>query len=165
MGTRVAERAAVNASPLIVLAKARRLELLRLAAARIVVPRAVADEVRAAGPSDPAAAALRTTAWIEIVDAPPPSAAIIAARLGEGESALLAWGEANRDEELILDDYAARRCAEVLALRVRGSLSLVVQAKRLGVIPSARAVIGELRAAGIYLSDRLAEAVLKSVDE
>ncbi len=44
---RVAEPPVVNASPLIVLAKAGLLDLLKLAGERVLVPEVVADEVRA----------------------------------------------------------------------------------------------------------------------
>ena len=45
----------VNASPLIVLAKAGQLAMLRLAGDPVLVPRAVVQEISIVGPSDPAA--------------------------------------------------------------------------------------------------------------
>jgi predicted nucleic acid-binding protein len=53
----LAERPAVNASPLIHLAGADLLSFLQLAAPEIVVPRPVAEEIRAGGSVDAAARA------------------------------------------------------------------------------------------------------------
>lgn len=61
----------VNASPLVVLARAGRLDLLRLLGDRVFVPEAVAAEIR--GHSDEAARALDAEGWIEEVpDTPRP---------------------------------------------------------------------------------------------
>ena len=56
----MAERPAVNASPLIFLAAAELLELLHLAGTEIVVPSMVAVEIRRRGPADVTVQALRT---------------------------------------------------------------------------------------------------------
>jgi hypothetical protein len=71
----LAERPAVNASPLIQLAAARLLDFLQLDVPEIVVPRPVADEIRAGRAADAAVTALDTTPWLSVVD--PPLEAII----------------------------------------------------------------------------------------
>jgi predicted nucleic acid-binding protein len=67
----LADVAVVNASPLIYLAGAGELDLLRLAGDEIVVPQAVSDEVGRWGPDDPVARALGQTAWLTTVPNPP----------------------------------------------------------------------------------------------
>jgi predicted nucleic acid-binding protein len=74
----VAERPAVNTSPLIVLAKGGWLDLLRLAGERVVVPRAVWDEIAAYTQPDPTLRAVSLCDWIEVVEAPEPSQLILA---------------------------------------------------------------------------------------
>lgn len=128
--------AAVNTWPLIYLANARLLELLQVVAPSIIVVSAVADEIEA-GPADEAAHAIATIPWLQVVPSPPIPAAVLAWDLGPGESALLAFGLANPLVDLIIDDLAARRCAASLGLRYRGTLGLVVTAKKRGVIVSA----------------------------
>jgi hypothetical protein len=59
----MAEILVVNASPLIFLAGASRLELLGANAAAVRVPRSVAEEVSRFGVADPAALALRDIPW------------------------------------------------------------------------------------------------------
>jgi len=65
----VAERAAVNASPLIFLARGRL--FLRYAAPEITVASPVAREIRARGSEDPTAKALAGTEWLLEVEPPP----------------------------------------------------------------------------------------------
>lgn len=52
----------------------------------------------------------------------------------------------------LLDDAAARRCAGSLRIPYTGTAGLVLLAKRRGLIPAASAVLGELIAAGMYMS-------------
>ena len=157
----MAERPAVNASPLIFLAGADLLELLLLAGTEIIVPSTVAAEIRRRGPADATVQALERTRWLLITDAPPISPIIQAWSLGDGESSVLAWAQANPGTEAIIDDLAGRRCAAALGIPVRGTLGLVLIAKQRGKIASARAVLEQLRQSGMYLSDRvLSEAIL-----
>jgi predicted nucleic acid-binding protein len=124
----VAERPAVNASPLIFLAQGDLLDFLKLAGSEIVIPAPVAKEIQRRGVIDPTAQALTRTAWLIIVEAPPVPALIQAWDLGEGESSVLAWAYTHPGTEVIVDDLAARRCAAALGLPVRGTLGLVLTA-------------------------------------
>lgn len=161
----MADAFVVNASPLIFLAGAGRLDLLRPRAAAVYVPRAVADEIARYGPDDPAARALRENAWLRVVEgvATPPS--VLAWDLGPGESAVIAWALAHSGTITVLDDLEGRSCARAHGLRVKGTLGLVVEARRAGEIPSARAVMEQLRASGMYLGDRVLDRALAEVGE
>lgn len=161
----MAERPAVNASPLIYLAGADLLSFLQLAGLEIVVPRPVAEEIRAGASLDAAARALDSTPWLTVVDAVPVPAAIQAWDLGDGESSVLAWAHANPGTLAILDDLAARRCAATLRIPVRGTLGLVLLATQRGRISAARPVLEALRASGMYLSDAVLNKALALVGE
>jgi predicted nucleic acid-binding protein len=139
--------------------------LLQLTGDRVLVPRPVADEVPRRGEHDATARAIRETPWLEIVEPPAIPAAIQAWGLGLGESAVLACACAVPEGLAILDDLAARRCAAALRIPVRGTLGLVLLAKRRGTIALARPIISELRQAGMFLSARVADAALALVGE
>lgn len=64
----MAERPAVNASPLIFLSRAGLLDLLKLEGEEIVVPKPVADEIRRRGPNDLTVQAMEKTPWLVVVD-------------------------------------------------------------------------------------------------
>ena len=161
----MAERPAVNASPLIFLVGADLLDLLRLAGDEIIVPTPVAEEIKRRGTQDPTAQALKQANWLLITEAPPIPPIIQAWGLGTGESSVLAWANANPGTEAIIDDLAARRCAAALGIPVRGTLGLVLIAKQRGKIVSARVVLEQLRQSGMYLSDRVLNEALNLVGE
>lgn len=161
----MAERPAVNASPLILLARANLLDLLQLAGPQIVAPAAVADEILREGPQDPAARALETVPWLTIVEAPPVPVVVQAWDLGAGESSVLAWALGHPGTVAIVDDLAARRCAAALHVSVRGTLGLILLAKQRGRIEAARPVLEAMRATGMYLSDAVLNQALALVGE
>jgi len=160
----VAEAPVVNASPLIFLSRGNLLHLLRLLAETAVVPAVVAEEIARRGAEDVTARALRDNAWLQVRDTPAIPDSLRVWDLGEGESAV-SWALAHPRAEAIVDDLAARRCAATLQIPVRGTLGLVLLAKRRGVIPSARNVLNQLRDSGMYLSDRVLNEALALVGE
>ena len=161
----MAERAVVNASPLIFLSRAGLIDLLQLVSSKVIVPEVVASEIEVRGESDPTARALATTSWLVVTQTPPVPPQIQAWGLGPGESSVLAWAQAYPGSEAIIDDLAGRRCAAALNIPVRGTLGLVLIAKQRGHISSARHVLQQLRQGGMYLSDRVLNEGLKRVGE
>lgn len=82
-------RRIVNASPLILLANAGHLELLRTGVPHVLVPDAVLAEVGALGTADPVLVQVQATTWLRVVPAPPTPPEILVWDLGEGESSVL----------------------------------------------------------------------------
>lgn len=159
------DTAVTNASPIIYLARTNYFDLLHLAATEVLVPAPVADEILVRGMEDPAARALSETSWIRKVEAPETPQSVLAWDLGTGETAVIAWALAHPGCLAVIDDLEGRRCAETLGVRLRGTLGLVLRAKRLQVIPEARPVLEILRATGMYLSTQLIEMALAEVGE
>jgi len=85
--------------------------------------------------------------------------------LGPGESSVLAYAYVNAGSIAIIDDLAARRCAEALRIPLRGTLGLVLIAKKRGVLPAARPVLLKLKQSGMYLSDQVLDQVLALIGE
>jgi len=129
------------------------------------IPRVVVEEIEEFGPTDPTATAVRQSDWLVVVDPGPAPAIIERWDLGAGETSVLTWAHAHPGTTAILDDLAARRCANSLGIPLRGTLGLVLTAKRRGVIPQARPVLEQLRAAGMYLSDSVMNRALKTAGE
>ena len=160
----MAEVAIVDASPLIFLARASRLDLLRMAADTILVPESVVAEVQAHA-DDAAGRLLQRISWLTVAPSETAPAPILAWHLGAGETAVLACALARPGAEAVLDDLAGRRCAAALGIPVRGTLGLVLTARQRGSIPAARPVVEALRREGMYLSDRVLDAALALVGE
>lgn len=105
------------------------------------------------------------TEWLIVTEMPDIPDIIKNWDLGAGESEVLTWAYLHSGTEVILDDLAARRCAETLEIPVRGTLGVVLIAKQRKAIPSARQVLEELRLSGMYLSDSVMERALTIVGE
>ena len=85
--------------------------------------------------------------------------------LGLGETHVLTLCRTLPDAEAILDDRAARNCASALGVRVRGTVALIVLAKRRGAIAEAKPVLEALLDQGIRLDATVIEAALRLAGE
>lgn len=159
----MADRIVVNASPLIVLSRAGRIDLLTLVGTPVHVPESVGREVRAH--SDEAARVLETVTWLHAVPDAGMMPRVRGWDLGAGESAVLEWALANHPARVIIDDYAARKLAGILAIQVTGTLGLALLAKQRGMISLARPLVEEFLRAGLYLSEPIVQKALRLVGE
>lgn len=149
----------VNASPVIVLAKAGHLDLLDEPGVEVLVPEAVALEILA-GPTDDSARRALDGGWgTRLAVATVPSN-VLEWGLGAGESAVIAAAVERPRALAVIDDAQARSCAAALAVPVIGTLGLVLRAARRGRIPAATPAIRDLRAAGLFLDDALIREAL-----
>jgi predicted nucleic acid-binding protein len=138
---------------LIHLSRIGRVDLLRELYAEVLVPRAVADEV--------ARHALRgidgglASGWLKRVEPADPSRVDQIERDlgGRGEAQVIAVALELESAIVLIDERAARTYARSQGLPVRGTLGVVLHAKRRGLIERATAVLDELRRSGFWLDD------------
>ena len=155
----------VNASPLILLGRIGRIDLLVQLAPRVVVPAGVVSELRE-GPSDDAA---RT--WVEglgigfVADVARVDPLVASWDLGLGESHVLTLCRVLHQAQAILDDRAARNCAASLGLACRGTLGILLLAKRKGLVTQVRPLLDALLSQGLRLENRLIVAALRLANE
>jgi len=161
----MAEAPAINASPLIFLARSGQLDLLQLLHPRILVPEPVATEIQARGAGDPTFRALEGTPWLVTMPAVEIAPEILAWDLGRGESSVLAYALARPGTLTILDDRSARRCAQLMDIPHIGTLGLVLRARRQGRIAKARPILIKMKEDGMYLSDAVLNSALELVGE
>lgn len=140
-----------NASPMIVLAKAGLLDRITQLADSIMVPQEVADEITQYGdPNDPAICWMASHSSL-IIQSPAASPFLMAWDLGAGETAVLSHTALNPSFFAVLDDLAARRCAQAMGLRVIGTLGLILLAKQNGVIQAVAPALDSIVAAGLII--------------
>ncbi len=154
----------INASPLILLSRIDRLDLIERLAPAVLIPRAVIEEVRAGQDHDgTAAAALK---WVEQyrVENVTLVASIEHWDLGLGESQVIARSVGGT-RWAVLDDRAARRCAVAHGVPVIGTLGVVLRSKKNRQIDSARSVVEKLMTAGMFLDNEFLDGVLASIGE
>lgn len=129
----------VNAGPLIALAKLHQLTLLQSLYQRVSLPAAVHDEVvtrgQGGGHSDAVVVERAIeSGWLVIVE-PLPSTDPWNHLLDEGERQVIQVALLQPPAVVLLDDLAARRAAGQLGLTVRGTVGVLTQAYRTGLLP------------------------------
>ena len=161
----VARRWVVNASPLILLSKVGKLGLIDALASEVAIPAAVLDELEDSPADDPAHQVPQAIASARIVPAENVDPLVERWDLGAGESAVLTFALRNRSFEAVLDDRAARNCAAALGVSTRGTLGILLLAKREGALAAVAPIIAALRDAGMYLDASLERSVLELAGE
>jgi predicted nucleic acid-binding protein len=160
----VERRAIADASPLIILHHIGRFDLLGHLYRAILVPHGVISEI-AAGPDGTQIqqALEHLSGYRRFSVTPDPR--IIEWDLGMGETEVLTAAKEHRGSDLLLDDKAARKCATTFGYPVKGTLALLMEAKRNGLIDSLAVVIDELNGQGFWISDSLRRQALLRVGE
>jgi len=134
-----------DASPLIALALINRLDLLQSLLGQVSITEVVKAEVLAEGskPGEPAIAEAIKSNWIRVIADEWPEPQFTA--LDEGEaSTLRAAVNVGAPCLVLIDERAGRAVATELGIAIAGTVGLIVQAKKRGLIPSARALFAEL---------------------
>ena len=133
--------AAADAAPLIILSKLGLLHLLRRLYERVIIPSSVHQEAVTRGleAGRPDAYTLHMAVQrgeIEVVQVQETALTVGVASLplGAGEKDVLRLGLQEAAEWLILDDLPAREAATRLGLRVKGTVGIVVDAYRQGLL-------------------------------
>ncbi|HEV7784406.1 MAG TPA: DUF3368 domain-containing protein, partial [Thermoanaerobaculia bacterium] len=84
---------------------------------------------------------------------------------GPGETEVLMLALEASDPIVVLDDALARRLAETLKFRLTGTVGLLLDAKRAGLIESVALCLDRLQALRFRLSPRTRAAVLRLAGE
>lgn len=156
----MADRWVVNASPVILLAKAELIHLLPSLCDELVVPAGVVAEVQRGRIADAGRTWLAGDGAKFVRPAPPLHPALASWNGGAGEAEVISWALAHAGFVAVLDDHAARRLATKHGILVVGSLRVIVKAKERGLIPRARPALEKLRGGGAYVSDELIERAI-----
>jgi uncharacterized protein len=154
-----------NTSPLQYLHQLGVLDVLPKLVGTIVVPPAVQDEIGAGQKLGLNLPDVQRLNWITIRR---PSSSVglpIVTDLGAGEREVLALALETADSVCILDDALARRIAGALQLRVTGTLGVLIDAKRAGLIVAVRPQLDQLESLGFRLAAHTRSAVLKIAGE
>lgn len=154
--------AVTNTTPIISLVGIGQLGLLDDLFERVVVPLAVWTELadKAGAPETQELAARRS-----IMVLPTPSGPPETANLHAGERAAIAFALSRPGAWVLLDERGARETARRLGLHVRGTLGILVEAKRRGLIAEVSPLIEQMVQNGCWLGQPLIDLVLGSVGE
>jgi predicted nucleic acid-binding protein len=154
-----------NTSPILYLYRIGVLNWLPQLFGEVWVPTAVVDELKVGlrrGHNVPNPEAY---GWLKIVDPKNMPSEWLSLDLGGGELAAMALALENRERIVILDDLLARRTAQAAGLAVWGTLKIVLEAKKHGLIESVAPAIDNLAMTGMWISEEVRQRILELANE
>jgi uncharacterized protein len=150
-----------DASPLISLARIGRLTLLPALYDSVQIPRAVHREIIRRPPGFQGG----LPAWIQVSDVRDRAAvAALVEDLGAGESEAIVLAT-ELGLPLLIDDGAGRAVARARGLQVTGTLGMLLEARRAGLIERVRPLTDQLRAVDFRADEALIESILREAGE
>ncbi|WP_129677278.1 DUF3368 domain-containing protein [Candidatus Chloroploca sp. Khr17] len=154
-----------NTSPLQYLHQVGLLDVVRTLVGRLIVPPAVVAELEEGRIRGVDVPDLSTLGWVSIRVPQSRAAVPLITDIGPGETQVLMLALESSDAIVVLDDALARQMAEVIGIRLTGTLGLLLDARRAGLIPALRPVIDQLQALRFRLAPHTRAAVLKLAGE
>jgi predicted nucleic acid-binding protein len=161
----VSRKWVVNASPLILLTRVSHISLLQELCSELVIPGGVAKEILTGPAND------LTRIWLNekgsplIRDLEQVDPVVAGWDLGLGESQVISWAYKNPGFEAILDDRAARKCALSLKIPVRGTVGVILLAKKDGRLAKATPLLNQLIQVGFRIDPELIRTALRLAKE
>ena len=153
-----------NTTPLVTLASVDKLDILKELYGKIYIPIAVLNEIKA-GKRKIGYFAIDTVDWIipkQITNVFSMSYLI---DLHEGEAETIILAEELQADIVLIDEKFARGFAEIRGLTLSGSLGVLLEAKKRGIISEVKPLIEKMLANRRYLSEKIILDLLKSVNE
>ena len=154
-----------NTSPLLYLHQVGHLDLLKHLYQRVIIPRAVQQELQVGqerGVNVPVPSSIE---YIQILNPDNPALIPNVTDLGQGEAEVIALGIQYPGSLIILDDQLGRKIAKLNNLKYTGTLGVLIKAKRKGHLTTITPILKELRNQGMWLSDRVVNDILILADE
>ena len=144
-----------DTSCLILLNKIGELDLLKAVSKRVFVTPEIQQEYREKLPP-----------WITIKTPKNKSYQdLLETVLDKGEASAICLAKEIPYSILIIDDLKGRELAQNLGLRLSGTFGIIIQAKKIGVIPSVKPVLKKIRGTNFRFTERLFEIVMEEAEE
>ncbi len=86
-------------------------------------------------------------------------------KLDKGEPEAIAFSLELNADIILLDDYEARKQAEILGMKIVGTLGVLLKAKKLNKIDSFKTELEKLRSSGFRISEDLEKKLLINIGE
>jgi len=155
----------VDSSPLILLSKIGQVALLHELPDEMVIPAGVAQEIQRGAKNDVARRWLENegNTWVQETSVVIPL--ISTWLLGLGESQVLSYVQTHPDSVAIVDDRAARNCATTLKIPIRGTLGVLLLAKKNGKIAQIKPLLTQLQNVGLRINTKLIDEALRLAEE
>lgn len=159
------EKVVINASPFILLCKSGLVELLPQLFTEIIMPERVATEIIEGKDIATDKLYAYEADWL-IRYSVNVAEEVLVWNLGDGETDVLSLAFQDKENlTALIDDRAARKCAETLNIKTLGTGGILILAKERGLIKNVSPELKKLQDAGLWISDEIVEVILKQADE
>lgn len=155
-----------NTSPLLLLAKIRRLDLLRQLFDEILIAGAVYEEINAKLARETKEInVLIQTKVIYLREARTDIVKNLPVDLGKGERETIALAIETNADLVVMDDQEGRRLARSQGLSITGTIGVLIEARERKLISSIRQEMDHLIEAGMWLDEGFYHRILQEFDE
>ena len=154
-----------STSPLQYLHQIRLLHILPVLVSSIVVPPAVIEELAAGRIGGVDVPDVGSLAWVSVRVPKALSALPLVSDLGPGETEVLMLALESTDPLVIIDDGRARQIAGALRLPLKGTLGLLLDAKRRGIVTAVKPHLDSLQDLRFRVAPETRQAVLDLANE
>jgi predicted nucleic acid-binding protein len=154
-----------DTGPLIAFARIGRLDLLRQVVGALTIPDAVHAELVTGGRHRPGVADVEQGEWIHrtaVQDQAAVARLPAVLHLGEREAIILA---SELGAQLCIDEQRGRNVAAARGIPLAGSLHILAEAKRSGLIDRARPMVAALLDAGYWFDEELLRSFFIAMGE
>ncbi len=159
-------RVVCNTSPLILLAKIGRIDLLTQLYEEVIIPASVMDEVGAKPSKElEEIQALLQSQKLQLQKAMKQFLKGLPEDLGVGEQEVIALALEKKADLVILDNQRGRGIARERGLSVTGTVGVLVEARDRKVIPSVRRELDRLIEAGMWIDEVFYHRILQEFGE
>ena len=155
----------VDTSPVQYLHQLELLHILPNLANQVFVPSAVIEEIKIGHSLGVNLPKLEELNWVNVRQPTSVQALPLITNLGPGETEVLMLGLEMVSAVVVLDDGPARDLAEVLDLRLTGTLGLLLDAKKAGFVTEIRPLLEKLQSLNFRVASRTFAAVLRLAGE
>ncbi|MBO0798115.1 MAG: DUF3368 domain-containing protein [Blastocatellia bacterium] len=154
-----------DTSPIQYLYQIELLDVLNVLYGQITIPEAVASELKVGRDGGISLPDVTSIDWMTIKRPLGHALLPIVPDLGPGEREAIALAIETNDSLLILDDALARRHAQLLKIKITGTLGVLLKAKQTGHLKAVEPALVRLEALGFFLDVVTRSAILKLAQE
>jgi predicted nucleic acid-binding protein len=159
-------RIVCNTSPLILLAKIQRLDLLIQLYHELIIPKAVLNEISARSSEEAnQILTLLKDGKLNLREASKAAVEGLPEDLGPGEREAIGLAIETGADLVILDDQLGRRVSRSKGMPITGTVGVLIEARERGLIHSLRHEMDRLIEAGMWISELFYHRILKEYGE
>ena len=155
-----------NTGPLIALALIDRLDILQIIFQKVIIPEAVHKEMLEGGDSSHGLHSYQNASQINVQSLSTSTDPLLQNILDIGEASVIQLAREVKADYVLIDERKARKIArDIFGLKVIGTVRILVEAKRKGILNNVGNALNKMRDSGYRIHDDIVAFALKEAGE